>query len=150
MRPIAVPLLATCPSHTRLSCMATSPPPLAPSWLHCCPPPAAQPCCRPPCSHTCRVTARPAAWPWRCLPHSCTRCHPSATDTGHIAAHLAVGCTTLLPPSQPRTLRCPPHSRTVSPHASQLRGPHRCLPLSHAGHVAPSLAAGQATSLHAS
>jgi hypothetical protein len=150
MHPVAIPLLATRPSHTRLGHMAILPPPLAPSRLHCHPPPAAQPHCHPPCSCACRVTVCPAAWPWHCLPHSRTHHRPSATRTGHIAAHLAVGCTTPLPPSQPCMPRRPPHSCIASPHASQLRGPCPCLPLSRAGHVTPSLAAGHTTLLCAS
>ncbi len=65
----------------------------------------------PPHSCTCRVTTHlAAAWPHCCLPHSCTRCHPSLTCMGHVAAR-----TTLLPPSQPYTLHrpcCPPCSCT--------------------------------------
>ncbi len=118
MHPIAIPLLATHPSHICLSCMATWPPPLhlysyvaTPLQLHS---PIAAP-----------LAATLATSP-------CAQLH------GHIAASLiATHVTAPMPPAW-ATLQ----------HALQLNALHHCPHQSHTCHIATAQATSPPLQLH--
>jgi hypothetical protein len=151
MRPVAVPLLATCPSHTRLSHMATSPPPLAPSRLCCRPPLAARPHRRPSCSCAPSCTAmvlppsQPHMSPPLCHLHGPRRSMP-CSRTHYTAAPIAA-VHAASPPSQPHSVAMHPAAAwAASVPPSQLRRPRCPLPRSWAHHIIACLVAGWATS----
>ena len=153
MCPITIPLLATCPGHMRLNCMAMSPPPshfhsyvAAPLQPHRPqrPPPSSCACWTP--SYTAMVLPPSQLHMSPPLCHLHGPCHSMPRSWMHYAAAPITAMHAVSPHALLLHRPChPPHSHTALPHTLQLGGPCHPLPLNHASHVTTCLAARWAT-----